>query len=97
MSHSTVEYDYEQVSESGISITHFRVAESERRNGIGSAVMSALLDRFAAEGYEYVVVNIRGGQISRRFLTEKHGMKIVEGPNPDGFVTAERSLADRAD
>ena len=97
MSHSTIEYDYEQASESGISITHFRVAESERRNGIGSAVMSALLDRFAAEGYEYVVVNIRGGQISRRFLTEKHGMKIVEGPNPDGFVTAERNLADRAD
>lgn len=97
MSHSIVEYDYEQVSESGISITHFRVAESERRNGIGSAVMSGLLDRFAAEGYEYVVVNIRGGKISRRFLIEKHGMKIVEGPNPDGFMTAERSLAGRAD
>ena len=96
MSHSIVEYDYEQASESGISITHFRVAESERRNGIGSAVMSALLDRFAADGYEYVVVNIRGGEVARRFLTEKHGMKIVEGPNSDGFVTAERSLADRA-
>ena len=97
MSHSIVEYDYEQASESGVSITHFRIAESERRKGIGSAVMSALLDHFAAEGYEYAVVNIRGGEVARRFLTEKHGMTLVEGPNPDGFVTVERSLADRAD
>lgn len=35
MSHSTVEYDYEQVSESGVSITHFWVAESERRRQRG--------------------------------------------------------------
>lgn len=97
MSHSIVEYDYEQVSESGISITHFRVAESERRKGIGSAVMSTLFDHFAAEGNEYVVVNIHGGEVARRFLVEKHGMTLVEEPNPDGFVTAERSLTGRAD
>lgn len=95
MSLSSVEYDYEPVSETGVNITHFRVAESERRKGIGSAVMGALLDRFATEGYEYVAVNIRGGEIARRFLVEKHDMTLVEGPNPDGFVTAERSLADR--
>ena len=96
MNHPAVEWDYEQVSESGINITHFHVAEAERRQGIGSAAMDALLDRFASEGYEYAVANIHGGEIARRFL-EKHGMTIVEGPNADGFVTGERNLGGRVE
>jgi len=92
MAPATVECDCEQVCENGVNITHFRVAEAERRKGIGTAVMGALLDRFAAEGYEYVVVNMCGGEVARRFLTGTFGMKLVEGPNPDGFVTAERDL-----
>lgn len=92
---STVEYDYEPVSDTGMGITHFRVDESERRHGVGTAVMRALLARFAAAGYEYAVVNMRGGDAAHRFLTDSLGMTIVEGPNPDGFVTAETELIDR--
>ena len=92
MAVSTVEYDYEPVSDTGMGITHFRVDESERRHGVGTAVMRALLARFAADGYRYVVVNMRGGDAARRFLTGELGMTLVEGPNPDGFVTAEIEL-----
>ncbi|EMA43556.1 GNAT family N-acetyltransferase [Halococcus saccharolyticus] len=92
MTRSKIEYDYEPLGENGVNITHFRVIKAERRTGMGTAVMSALLDRFAAEGYEYVVVNMGGGEIACRFLTDTFGMSIVEGPNADGFVTAERDL-----
>jgi GNAT superfamily N-acetyltransferase len=95
MTRSKIEYDYEPLDENGVNITHFRVIQAERRKGMGTAVMTALLDRFAAEGYEYVVVNIGGGEIACRFLTDTFGMEIVEGPNADGFVTAELDLAAR--
>ena len=62
---------------------------------MGTAVMGALLDRFAAVGYEYVVVNMGGGEIACRFLTDAFGMEIGEGPNADGFVTADLDLAGR--
>ena len=93
MARSKIEYDYEPLDENGVNITHFRVIQAERRKGMGTAVMGALLDRFAAEGYEYAVVNIGGGEIACRFLTDAFGMEIVEGPNADGFVTAELDLA----
>ena len=95
MARSKIEYDYEPLDKNGVNITHFRVIQAERRRGMGTAVMSALLDRFATEGYEYVVVNIGGGEVARRFLTDTFGMEIVEGPNADGFVTAQLSLAGR--
>ena len=95
MARSKIEYDYEPLDENGVNITHFRVIQAERRNGMGTAVMGALLDRFAAEGYEYVVVNIGGGEIACRFLTDAFDMEIVEGPNADGFVTAELDLTAR--
>lgn len=95
MRRSTIEYDYEPLDANGVNISHFRVAEAERRKGMGTAVMGALLDRFATEGYEYVVVNIGGGEVARRFLTDTFGMRVVEGPNHDGFVTAELNLDER--
>jgi len=61
MGRSTIEYDYEPLDENGVNISHFRVAEAERRKGMGTAVMGALLDRFATEG-----VRIRRREYRRR-------------------------------
>jgi GNAT superfamily N-acetyltransferase len=95
MARSKIEYDYEPLDENGVNITHFRVIQAERRKGMGTAVMRALLDRFATEGYRYVVVNMGGGEVARRFLTDTFSMRAVEGPNHDGFVTAELDLDER--
>ena len=93
---TVVEYDYEEVTENRINITHFRVAESERRNGIGSAVIEALFDYFAAEGYVLVFVDFRGDTAARNFLTEKNNMDYIPGTDSDGYVRTVKNVADRA-
>lgn len=88
---AAVELDYESVGDTGMNIVHFFIDPEYRRRGIGSTVLAVLLSQWTADGIEYVVVNMRGGEAARQFLIEL-GFSIVEGPHSDGFLTAEIEL-----
>jgi Acetyltransferase (GNAT) family. len=75
---------------SGININHFFVEPSMRRRGRASDVLSALVEEARHMGYEYVVINMRGGDEAEWFLRH-HGFSVVERVRDS--VTAERQIA----
>lgn len=83
-----VEFEYEHL-EDGVNINHFFVDIDKRGNGRGSEVIQSLIDRFEDQGYNYVVVNMGGGEGSREFL-RRNGFEIVEFS--EDHVTAETDL-----
>lgn len=83
-----VEYDYEYM-EDGVNINHFLVEPEHRQEGHGRRTLDNLVKKFDQEGYNYVVINMKGGEIAVKFL-ESCGFDIVEKSND--HVTGEREL-----
>lgn len=71
-----VEVDYERL-ESGVNISHLFVDRNHRREGIASKTIDILMNKFRKEGYDYIVVNMGGGESARKFL-RSNGFEIVE-------------------
>lgn len=85
-----VDFDYEWVGGGGLNITHFYVPPAVRREGVGTIALRELIEFGQAEGAEYVVVNMRGGNAAEEFL-KSNGFTIVDKDSA-GFRTAELNL-----
>jgi tRNA(Met) C34 N-acetyltransferase TmcA len=83
-----VEVDYERL-ESGVNISHLFVDREHRREGRASKTLDILMSKFRQEGYDYVVVNMGGGESAQNFL-RLNGFDIVEVKGE--HVTAEIEL-----
>lgn len=83
-----VEYATDDL-DGGLNINHLFVPPTDRREGRGGAVLTALVAEAARKGYEYVVVNMAGGDPAAAFLRE-HGFDVVE--RTGDRMTAERDL-----
>lgn len=83
-----VEYDYEYM-EDGVNINHFFVKPNHRQEGRGKSTLNDLIRKFKTEGYDYVVINMKGGDIAVEFL-ESCGFTIVEELGE--HVTAEKEI-----
>jgi GNAT superfamily N-acetyltransferase len=71
-----VEHNYEYM-EDGVNINHFFVKPDHRQEGRGKSTLKGLIQKFEKEGYNYVVINMKGGDIAVEFL-ESCGFTIVE-------------------
>ena len=85
-----VDYEVEHHRD-GVNVYHFQVPHDERRQGRGTAAMRRIIEEARADGLDYVVVNMGGGDAAESFLRGL-GFEIVER-EPGGHVTAELELS----
>lgn len=72
-----VSYEYLDKRHSGVNINHFYVPPHRRREGLGSQVLQKLVSKFENENFNYVVVNMKGGDKAESFL-KSNGFEIVD-------------------
>ena len=53
------------------------VAESARRQGVGSAVMAALVDAATEHGFAEITLEVRESNVGAIALYERHGLSVV--------------------
>jgi GNAT superfamily N-acetyltransferase len=73
----------------GINVWHFKVDPRVRRQGRGTEVLDGVASEAWQNGYEYMIVNMSGGDAAEAFLRDR-GLEVVERVGQS--VTAERDL-----
>lgn len=82
-------YEYLDVDKSGVNINHFYVPPSKRGEGIGTKVLQDLVSKFKQENLDYIIINMKGGDIAESFL-KSNNFDIVD--RFDESVTAEMEI-----
>ena len=83
-----VEFDFEY-HKNGVNISHLFVDPNHRNQDYGSKVLTELEKRFEKEGLDYIVVNMKGGDVAKSFL-RSNGFNIVEEQGE--HVTGEKDI-----
>jgi GNAT superfamily N-acetyltransferase len=87
-----VEWGIEKGGEKGAIINHFKVKKDHRRQKLGSKVLSEIENGLKNIGYNYIAVNMAGGNKSANFLRSKN-YEIVDKVNKtNNLIIAEKEF-----